>query len=108
AGRGLGIGLVFQPLLRVMLTGLPAAELADANTLFNVSQRLGGSVGVNLLATVFTLRAAGHGALVGLHDTLAIATGVALVGMVCAVFLRSPADRTTTGAVAMTEPEPAG
>ncbi|MBO0870815.1 MAG: DHA2 family efflux MFS transporter permease subunit, partial [Micromonosporaceae bacterium] len=40
AGRGLGIGLVFQPLLRVMLTGLPAAELADANTLFNVSQRL--------------------------------------------------------------------
>jgi EmrB/QacA subfamily drug resistance transporter len=107
AGRGLGIGLVFQPLLRAMLAGLPAAELADANTLFNVSQRLGGSVGVNLLATVFTLSAARRGALVGFHDTLAIATGVALVGMACALFVRSPAGRTAPAAP-VPEPKPAG
>ncbi|GIH13309.1 DHA2 family efflux MFS transporter permease subunit [Rugosimonospora africana] len=56
AGRGLGIGLVIQPLLLAMLAGLSPGQLADANTLFNVGQRLGGSIGVGLLATFFTLR----------------------------------------------------
>jgi EmrB/QacA subfamily drug resistance transporter len=56
AGRGLGIGLVIQPLLLSMLAGLSPAQLADANTLFNVGQRLGGSIGVGLLATFFTVR----------------------------------------------------
>jgi EmrB/QacA subfamily drug resistance transporter len=57
AGRGLGLGLVIQPLLTGLLDGLSPAELSDANTLFNVGQRLGGSVGVSLLATYFSLRA---------------------------------------------------
>jgi hypothetical protein len=56
AGRGLGIGLVIQPLLLAMVAGLPSNQLADANTLFNVGQRLGGSIGVGLLATFFTMR----------------------------------------------------
>jgi hypothetical protein len=56
AGRGLGIGLVIQPLLLAMLAGLSPGQLADANTLFNVGQRLSGSIGVGLLATFFTLR----------------------------------------------------
>jgi EmrB/QacA subfamily drug resistance transporter len=58
AGRGLGIGLVIQPLLLAMLAGLPGNQLADANTLFSVGQRLGGSLGVGLLVTFFTMRVA--------------------------------------------------
>jgi EmrB/QacA subfamily drug resistance transporter len=96
AGRGLGIGLVIQPLLTPMLAGLSSAQLADANALFNVGQRLGGSVGVSLLATFFAQRmaallATGHGtgaALTAFHDTIAIAAGVAALGLVCALFLR--------------------
>ncbi len=39
------------------LTGdLVAGELADANTLFNVAERLGGSFGIALLATYFQQR----------------------------------------------------
>ncbi len=60
AGRGLGIGLVMQPLLTAMLAGMSRNQLADANTLFNVGQRLGGSLGVGLLATFFTLRVTAH------------------------------------------------
>jgi hypothetical protein len=60
AGRGLGIGLVIQPLLTTVLAGLATDQLADANTLFNVGQRLGGSIGVSLLATYFTLRVTAH------------------------------------------------
>jgi EmrB/QacA subfamily drug resistance transporter len=60
AGRGLGVGLVIQPLLTGMLVGLVQRDLAHANTLFNVGQRLGGSLGVSLLATLFTVRVADH------------------------------------------------
>jgi EmrB/QacA subfamily drug resistance transporter len=60
AGRGLGIGLVIQPLLAAMLAGLPPGQLADATTLFNVGQRLGGSIGISLLATFFTIRVTSH------------------------------------------------
>jgi hypothetical protein len=118
AGRGLGIGLVIQPLLMVMLAGMSHSQLADANTLFNVGQRLGGSIGVSLLATFFTIRVTAHvtnvvgpgvfhggagslaeappvlrprladAALAGFHDTIWVAVGVAVVGVVFALFLR--------------------
>jgi len=92
AGRGLGLGLVIQPLLTGLLDGLSQAELADANTLFNVGQRLGGSVGVSLLATYFSLRATARGsALAGFHDTIAIAVGVGAVAFLFALLLRGPA-----------------
>jgi hypothetical protein len=90
AGRGLGIGLVIQPLLLAMLAGLGAHQLADANTLFSVAQRLGGSIGVGLLATFFTLRAGADGALSGFHETVLVAAGVAFLGALCAVFVRQP------------------
>jgi EmrB/QacA subfamily drug resistance transporter len=89
AGRGLGLGLVIQPLLTGLVEGLPPVELADASTLFNVGQRLGGSVGVSLLATYFSLRAAARGsALAGFHDTIAIAVGVGVVAFLFALLLR--------------------
>jgi EmrB/QacA subfamily drug resistance transporter len=118
AGRGLGIGLVIQPLLTAMLAGMSTSQLADANTLFNVGQRLGGSIGVSLLATFFTIRVTAHvtsvlgpgvihggagsladappalrprladAALAGFHDTIWVAVGVAVVGVFFALFLR--------------------
>jgi hypothetical protein len=56
-GRGLAFGLVIQPLLVGMMGLLSRAESADASTLFNVIQRLGGSFGVGLLASLFAVRA---------------------------------------------------
>lgn len=55
-GRGLAMGLVLQPLLMVMLYGLAQQELPDGNTLFTVTDNLGGSVGVALLATLLQHR----------------------------------------------------
>jgi EmrB/QacA subfamily drug resistance transporter len=93
AGRGLGLGLVIQPLLTGLLDGLASAELADANTLFNVGQRLGGSVGVSLLATYFSLRATARGsALAGFHDTVAIAVGVGVAAFLFALAIRHRTD----------------
>jgi len=114
SGRGLGIGLVVQPLLTRMLGGLPESHMPDANTLFNVGQRLGGSVGVSLLATYFSVRAtirvsavlgvpvkAGatgsvppamralvdRALLDAFHDAMWLAVGVVIVGVVFALWL---------------------
>ena len=59
-GRGLALGLTIQPLLNVMLGDLSPAETPDGNTLFNVAERLGGSVGIALLATFFQQRERYH------------------------------------------------
>ncbi len=55
-GRGLASGLTIQPVLTVMIGGLAPAEIPDGNTLFNVAQRLGGSLGIPLLGTFYALR----------------------------------------------------
>jgi EmrB/QacA subfamily drug resistance transporter len=60
SGRGLAVGLVIQPLLMAMLAGLAPSEVPDGNTLFNVAERLGGSVGIALLTTFLTSRIATH------------------------------------------------
>jgi len=39
-----------------MIGGLTPAEVPDGNTLFNVAQRLGGSLGIPLLGTFYALR----------------------------------------------------
>jgi EmrB/QacA subfamily drug resistance transporter len=118
AGRGLGMGLVIQPLLTAMLVGTSQHQLADANTVFNVAQRLGGSIGVSLITTFFTIRVTAHVAslpvprqaidgtgslssapatlrpqvanvaLSAFHDTIWIAVTIAAVGLFFALFLR--------------------
>jgi hypothetical protein len=56
SGRGVAIGLTIQPLLLGMIGGLSPEEVPDGNTLFNVAERLGGSIGISLLATFFAAR----------------------------------------------------
>ncbi|MEP6479454.1 MAG: DHA2 family efflux MFS transporter permease subunit [Rhodoglobus sp.] len=52
SGRAIAIGFVTTPLLVAMLAPLPEEELADGNTLFNITQRLGGSIGVSILGSL--------------------------------------------------------
>jgi EmrB/QacA subfamily drug resistance transporter len=52
SGRAIAIGFVTTPLLVAMLAPLPEDELADGNTLFNITQRLGGSIGVSILGSI--------------------------------------------------------
>ena len=72
-GRGLAIGLVIQPLTFTIYEGLPPSEVPDANTLFSVAQRLGGSIGIPLVVTFFQVRERLHTSSVlgqlGLHGS---------------------------------------
>jgi EmrB/QacA subfamily drug resistance transporter len=54
--RSAGTGLVTQPALQVILQGLSEKASADANTIFNVAQRLSAGIGIALLTTYFQIR----------------------------------------------------
>jgi EmrB/QacA subfamily drug resistance transporter len=86
-GRGLAIGLVIQRLLRAALQHVELARMADANTLFSIVERLGGSVGVSSLSSLYAVQAASHGGLAGFHDAVLVLTVIATVAAVLALRL---------------------
>lgn len=111
--RGLGIGLVIQQLLMLILSGIRPSESADANTLFNVSERFGGAIGVALMSTFLQVRETYHSKQVliamqeaqsvqgdlihtqltravihGFHDTFWLLAAVAFVGFIATLFLK--------------------
>jgi predicted MFS family arabinose efflux permease len=84
-GRGVALGLTIQPLVMALLDGLPATAMPDANTLFNMAERLSGSFGIALLATLYASRAAVTGdPVAALHDCALVLTVAAAVGAVAA------------------------
>jgi EmrB/QacA subfamily drug resistance transporter len=84
-GRGVALGLTIQPLVMALLGGLPASAMPDANTLFNMAERLSGSFGIALLATFYASRAAATGdPVAALHDCALVLTVAAAVGAVAA------------------------
>jgi len=96
SGRGLAIGLVISPLLSAMLQPLTDAQLADANTLFNIVQRLGGSIGVGLIGSLLASRAMIAGGLRAFHEVAVVLAGLAALAAVLSLKLaptRQPASR---------------
>jgi EmrB/QacA subfamily drug resistance transporter len=67
--RGTGIGFGFMPAMTAAFASLERSELSDATPQLNVLQRVGGSLGVAVLAVVL------QRALAGAHTVAAQATG---------------------------------
>jgi EmrB/QacA subfamily drug resistance transporter len=102
AGRAIAIGFVTTPLLVAMLAPLPEEELADGNTLFNIVQRVGGSVGVSILGSVIagtTLVAVVD----SFHAVGYVLIGLALISGILALWIRQPADPTRAAASTIAE-----
>jgi EmrB/QacA subfamily drug resistance transporter len=98
SGRGLALGLIIQPLLMTMMGRLPAGELPDANTLFNVGQRLGASFGIAILATFLQVREQARIVPVLRSAGLVLRPGTA--GLKTAIIPGTIKDRLVAGAVA--------
>ncbi|HUL24270.1 MAG TPA: MFS transporter [Streptosporangiaceae bacterium] len=91
-GRGVALGLTVQPLVLGLLGDLDDARLPDANTLFNIAERLSGSFGIALLATFYTARAEITGsAVTALHDCALLLAAVSAGGALAALMLRGRA-----------------
>lgn len=87
AARSAAIGLVVTPLLTVINLGLAPEERADANTTFTVVQRVAGSLGIGLLATLFTNRSTVVGPVSALHEVAVVVALLAGAAALCAVLL---------------------
>ena len=84
-GRGVALGLTIQPLVMAFLAGVGQARMPDANTLFNIAERLSGSFGIALLATLYASRAAATGdPVTAFRDCALVLTLAAAVGAVAA------------------------
>lgn len=80
AARSSSIGLVIAPLLTVVTLRLTPGQQADANTVFNVVQRIAGSLGIGLLVGMFTTQSAAAGPVDALHQVavvIAVLSGAA-------------------------------
>ena len=75
-GRGLTVGLVIQPLLQALLQSVPRNELPDANTLFAIVERIGGSIGVSALASYYASQAVAYDDLTGFHRSVLILAAI--------------------------------
>jgi EmrB/QacA subfamily drug resistance transporter len=92
--RGVGIGFSFMPAMTAAFASLRSEQLSDATPQLNVLQRIGGAIGVAVLAVVLQ-RASGHapspGKLAGAYDTAFWwSLGIAMLSLIpCLVLLRA-------------------
>ncbi len=63
--RGVAMGMLFSPLSAMAMNGISRQEMAQASGLLNVVRQVGGSFGVAILQTLFTLRISFHTAISG-------------------------------------------
>jgi MFS family permease len=114
AVRGVGIGLSFMPAMTAAFTALRPEELSDATPQLNMLQRVGGAIGVAVLAVVLQ-RAGAHAAtpaqLAGAFNTAYWwALGIAMLSLIpCLVLVRAENPRAkltreAAGAEAAVEP----
>ncbi|MHA7985924.1 DHA2 family efflux MFS transporter permease subunit [Rathayibacter sp. CAU 1779] len=89
AARSAAIGLVVTPLLTLVNLRLPQNEQADANTAFNVVQRIAGSLGIGLIANLFTTQSLAVGPVPALHQVAVIVAALAGAAAVASLFLPS-------------------
>lgn len=87
SGRAVAIGFGITPLLFAMLRPLRDDELPDGNTVFNIAQRLGGSLGVGLLSSLLAARAATVGPVAAFHHLGVVLAGLALTAAAASLVL---------------------
>lgn len=91
AGRSASIGLVISPLLAVLTAPLAQSELSDATSLFSIWQRIAGSLGIGLIASVYAQQATAQGPVTALHIVGIVITAIAAAGLLASPLL--PASR---------------
>jgi EmrB/QacA subfamily drug resistance transporter len=93
AVRSASVGLIITPLLTALTGPLPPDRMGDASTLFNVIERIGGSFGIGLLASLYGTVARSAGPVSALHEAGIVIACVAGAGAALAAAL--PAARNT-------------
>jgi predicted MFS family arabinose efflux permease len=97
ATRSVSIGLVITPLLQAVTGPLAPAQMGDASTLFNVWQRIAGSLGISLIASLYAAHAASDGPVAALHQAGVVIAALAATGALAALALPGKRNRPPAG-----------
>jgi EmrB/QacA subfamily drug resistance transporter len=108
ACRAVSIGLIISPLLQALTDPLQPEQLGDANTLFNAWQRVAGSFGIGLVASLYAAQARLHGPVAALHVVGAVIAALCLAGLLAALALPRLRVHGWIDGTAETEPVAAG
>ena len=112
----IGMGFSFVPISIAALAGVQPSEAGLASGLINTTQQIGGALGIAALSAVATSATTdgittGSSRAIALTDGFQAAfiggTGVALVGVLVALFLVRGRDLAPAGAAAVPAPQPA-
>jgi EmrB/QacA subfamily drug resistance transporter len=87
ACRAISIGLIISPLLQALTDPLRPEQLGDANTLFNAWQRVAGSFGIGLVASLYATQARMHGPVAALHVVGVVIAAFCVAGLLTALAL---------------------
>lgn len=91
-GRGAALGLTLQPLINGLMTRYPPDAVTDVSTLFNVSQRVSGSLGIAAIAAFYQTEVAAGPPVTAFRTTIALLIGLACAGLLLATLLPGRAD----------------
>lgn len=86
-GRGAALGLTLQPLINGLMTRYPPDAVTDVSTLFNVSQRVSGSLGIAGIAAFYQTELAAGPPVTAFRTTIALLIGLACLGLLLAGLL---------------------
>ncbi len=113
---GLGIGNAFMPLLTLAMEDVPPADAGLGSGITNVSQQIGGALGLAVLSTVATnhtksLLSSHHGLttslISGYHVAFLVAAGAIIAAILLAFWLLTPGSARPELQMAEEEPTPA-
>lgn len=107
-----GMALLFTPLMTTAMNPLPSRLYSHGSAVLSTLQQVGGAVGVALLVTVMTVRAAGLGASLapelaqaaGLRSAFAVGAAFALVASALTLFLRRSVPEESEGSLEPSAP----
>jgi EmrB/QacA subfamily drug resistance transporter len=86
-GRGAALGFTLQPLITGLMTRFKPEEVTDVSTLFNVGQRVAGSLGIAGVAAFYQAEAAVGELVVAFRATVTLLIALGAIGLLLAVLL---------------------
>jgi EmrB/QacA subfamily drug resistance transporter len=84
--HAIGIALVFTPGSIVVLEGVDSHDAGVASGILQISQQIGGAIGIAAVMSIYTANLVPHNFSSGFHSAFLVAAGISLMGVIVTIF----------------------